>query len=314
MAGALIGHRTSPPLSLNYLTTLLNQFMAKLLITGADGQVGQELRHLATHDSRSFHFTSRNELDITNAAAIDAYFERVRPDYCLNCAAYTAVDRAESEAELAARINTEGAVNLASACLRYSTRMLHLSTDYVYHNDWNRPLTEDAPTSPRGVYAKTKLSGDEIVRRLLPDASVVLRTSWVYSSFGNNFVKTMLRLGAERDELGIIYDQIGSPTYARDLAAAMLRLTESDAFFQSGIYHYSNEGVCSWYDFAHAIFEMSGTEVNLRPILTTQYPTPAERPPFSLLAKEKFRATFDMQIPYWRDSLRRCLGELGVLD
>lgn len=284
--------------------------MSTILVTGADGQVGRELRYLAATDPRTFYFTGRNELDITNADQINEYFERIRPQYCFNCAAYTAVDRAETDAATAARINTEAAVHLATACLRYGTRLVQLSTDYVYHNDWNRPLTEEAPTDPRGVYAKTKLSGDEIVRRLLPDGSLVLRTSWVYSSFGNNFVKTMLRLGAERDELGIIYDQIGSPTYARDLAGAMLRITEKGRPFQSGIYHYSNEGVCSWYDFAHAIFEISGLKVRLRPILTAQYPTPAERPPFSLLSKEKFKAAFGMEVPYWRDSLRRCLAEL----
>lgn len=286
--------------------------MTRILVTGADGQVGKELQFLASqHPLFEFRFTDRLTLDITDSAGVARYVESFHPDIIINCAAYTAVDRAESDTSGAARINIEGSLVLASAAKTVGARMLHLSTDYVYHNDWNRPLTENAPTNPQSVYAKTKLDGDLIARQILGDDVTVVRTSWVYSSYGHNFVKTMLTLAQERDTLNVVDDQIGSPTYARDLAAALLTICgQKDNW--GGIYHYSNEGVCSWYDFAHAIFAENEIDMQLSPIPSSQYPTPAVRPPFSVLNKRKIRDTFGLNIPHWRDSLIRCLQALAT--
>lgn len=280
----------------------------QLLVTGANGQVGSELRALAeNYPAIQWHFTDHLELDITNEEAVQAYFEQHPLDYCINCAAYTAVDKAESEPERAAAINMEGVRHLAQACYQTNTRLIHLSTDYVYHSSThNTPFIESAPTGPQSVYGNTKLAGELAAITAQPE-TLVIRTSWVYSSFGNNFVKTMLRLGKERDQLSVIFDQIGSPTYARDLARAMLSIITQNVEPFRGIYHYSNEGVCSWYDFAHAIFELQDLDCQLLPIETSEYPTPAQRPAFSLLNKQKIKTTFGLEIPHWRDSLTACL-------
>ena len=289
-----------------------------VLVTGAGGQVGRELQFLSA-DFPELHllFADRERLDITAEAAVKEFINDNEIGYCINCAAYTAVDKAESDAENAWRINALGAGLLASACAARQIPLIHLSTDYVYHNEKNTPLQETDLTSPKGTYAKTKFQGEELVRRHHPGSSMILRTSWVYSSFGNNFMKTMLRLGNERKELGVVYDQIGTPTYARDLARTMLRLIQGveaaqlDKSALEGVYNYSNEGVASWYDFAAAIFEMSGLEVKLRAIESRDFPTPAERPPFSVLNKRKIKERFSIEIPHWRDSLRCCLEELA---
>lgn len=281
-----------------------------ILVTGANGQVGSELQTLATqYPNFSFVFVDREQLDITNFDAVQAFFEQQAFDYCINCAAYTAVDKAESDTEMAKLVNHVGAENLAKACAQKQARMIHFSTDYVYHNQQNTPFKEDDTTSPQGVYAQTKLDGDLAALAANPE-TIVVRTSWVYSSFGNNFVKTMLRLGADRDKLTIIFDQIGSPTYARDLAKAMLDIIQQQPTTFSGVYHYSNEGVCSWFDFARAIFDLKNISCSTSPIETKDYPTPAQRPPFSLLNKGKIKATFGIEIPYWRDSLKACLDLL----
>ncbi len=279
----------------------------QVLVTGANGQVGSELQKLsANYPAFQWHFTDHSELDITNEAAVQQYFEQHSFDYCINCAAYTAVDKAESEAERAAAINVEGVRHLAQACYQNRTRLLHLSTDYVYHSGQNTPFVEGAPTDPQSVYGNTKLAGELAAIAAQPE-TLIIRTAWVYSSFGHNFVKTMLRLGRERNQLSVVFDQVGSPTYARDLAQAILTIiTQEPATFR-GIYHYSNEGVCSWYDFAHAIFELQGLPCTVQPIETSDYPTPAQRPPFSLLNKAKIKADFGLAIPHWRDSLRACL-------
>ena len=278
-----------------------------ILVTGANGQVGSELQTLAAqYPSFSFVFVDREQLDITNFDAVQAFFEQQAFDYCINCAAYTAVDKAESDTEMAKLVNHIGAENLAKACAQKQARMIHFSTDYVYHNQQNTPFKEDDTTSPQGVYAQTKLDGD-LAALAANSETIVVRTSWVYSSFGHNFVKTMLRLGADRDKLTIIFDQIGSPTYARDLAKAMLDIIQQQPATFSGIYHYSNEGVCSWFDFARAIFDLKNINCSTSPIETKDYPTPAQRPPFSLLNKGKIKATFGIEIPYWRDSLKACL-------
>lgn len=288
-----------------------------ILITGAAGQVGNEFRFLATaHPQFDFIFTDVAQLDITNFVETLAFFEQHTPQYVVNCAAYTAVDKAESDVALATKINVNGARNLARAAQATKATMFHLSTDYVYHNNQNTPFKEGDKTSPKGVYARTKLGGDKAALKF-GERVFVLRTSWVYGSFGNNFVKTMLRLGSEREQLNVVFDQIGTPTYARDLAQAILDVIqkvenqEIDPDILRGVYHYSNEGVTSWYDFTKAIFDIRNISCRVNPIESVQYPTPAARPPFSVLNKTKFRTTFGLDIPHWHDSLIACLKELN---
>ncbi|PTM09367.1 MAG: dTDP-4-dehydrorhamnose reductase [Bacteroidetes bacterium] len=289
--------------------------MPKLLITGAGGQLGQALRVLAqAYPTWDFYFPTRAELNITDEVAVAACFQRFLPDYCLNTAAYTAVDRAEEEPERAFASNTEAAKYLAEQCATHGTHLFHYSTDYVYQGDINRPLREDDPTAPAGVYAASKLAGEEAVRGALP-AATILRTSWVYSKFSHNFVNTMLRLGRERSELRVVFDQVGTPTSAHDLAAATLYLISQVEQGQlqrhelGGIYHYSNEGVCSWYDFALAIFEIAGIDCSVLPIESYEYPTAARRPHYSVLNKRKIKAAFGLKIPHWRASLAQLLGQ-----
>ncbi|MEM8910069.1 MAG: dTDP-4-dehydrorhamnose reductase, partial [Bacteroidota bacterium] len=246
--------------------------MTSILVTGANGQVGNELQALAPHyPDFQLIAVDVQDLDITDASAVIAFFQRQSFDYCINCAAFTAVDRAESEAILAQQVNVEGSKHLAQACLLHQCQLLQLSTDYVYHNTQNTPFKEGDPTSPQSVYASTKLAGEQVAQQILPSTTII-RTSWVYSTFGHNFVKTMLRLGRERDQLSVVFDQIGTPTYARDLAKALLEMIhlveqkQVDAGHLSGIYHYSNEGVTSWYDFAKAIFRMEQIQCDVAPI------------------------------------------------
>lgn len=283
-----------------------------ILVTGAQGQVGSELQALQnTYPQWSFVFTDRDSLDISDAQGVAQYFEQATPsfDYCINCAAYTAVDRAESELALATAINVDGPRFLAQACQQHQTRLLHLSTDYVYHSLHQTPYVETDPTAPQSVYGSTKLQG-ELAAQAACTATLVVRTSWVYSRYGHNFVKTMLRLGQERDALNIVVDQVGTPTYAHDLAKTLLQIVEQHPNDFQGVYHYSNEGVCSWYDFAHAIFDLKNIQCQLSPIPTTDYPTPAKRPPYSVLNKTKIKTVFGCSIPHWRDSLRSCLEAL----
>ena len=292
----------------------MRQQKSTILVTGSRGQVGRELQYWSPKFKQfRFIFVDIGELDITDRVAVDAFFQKNSIDYCLNCAAYTAVDKAESEPDIARLINVDGVKNLAENCAERNIPFIQLSTDYVYHTGQNMPYKEDAATNPQGIYAITKLQGDEIA---LANGGMVIRTSWVYSSYGNNFVKTMLRLGAERETLNVIFDQIGTPTYARDLANAVLSILQKVEYGQrecsllSGIYHYSNEGVTSWYDFAKAIFQARKMRVKVFPIETKDYPTPASRPPFSVLNKAKIKAVFGLQIPHWQDSLRACLRSM----
>ncbi len=285
-----------------------------ILVTGSKGQVGMELQtHANQFSDFDFIFVDIEELDITDPAAVKAFFAENPVNYCINCAAYTAVDKAETETNLAWKVNTIGPENLAIACANAKALMLQLSTDYVYHTQVTKPYIETDLTTPQGTYARTKLQGDEVVLRNHPGGAMVVRTSWVYSSFGTNFVKTMLRLGAEKQELSVIYDQIGTPTYARDLALVLLQIVQKaenksvDVKFFSGIYHYSNEGVTSWYDFAVAIFDIKKMPVKVIPIETKDYPTAAKRPPYSLLNKAKIKNTFGIEIAHWQKSLRECL-------
>jgi dTDP-4-dehydrorhamnose reductase len=280
-----------------------------VLVTGANGQVGKELRQLAARYSQfQFLFLSREDLPIHHLELVRNFFETAQPAYCINCAAYTAVDKAETEKDLALLVNAESVGVLAAVSKLYNTRFLHISTDYVFDGTATEPYKEEAPVNPVNFYGSTKLKGEEQCVQANADA-IIIRTSWVYSTFGNNFVKTMLRLMKERQSLNVVSDQFGSPTYAADLAAAMLHIVSSENW-QPGIYHYSNAGVISWYDFAVAIQELAGLNCTVNPIPTSAYPTPAKRPAYSVFDKEKIKKTYKLTIPQWKDSLKSCLTKI----
>lgn len=288
--------------------------MKKIVVTGSNGQVGSELQAIAAQFSDfEFIFTSRKDFDMSSLESIEDFFHHHLPDYCINCAAYTAVDKAENEAEEAKLTNATSVAYLAMNCKLMSVPLIHLSTDYVYHNGQNTPFSETDATNPLSVYAATKLEGD-LLALDIHAPTMVIRTSWVYSSFGNNFVKTMLRLGKERENLSVVFDQIGTPTYARDLANAILTILtkvekgEAELADLHGIFHYSNEGVTSWYDFAKAIFVEKNIPCKVNPIESIQFPTPAKRPPFSLMNKNKIKTTFQINIPHWQESLKEMLA------
>jgi dTDP-4-dehydrorhamnose reductase len=283
--------------------------MQSIVVTGANGQLGQELQRLAkSFPAYSFHFFSRTELNIADAAGVQRVFWDLKPAYCINCAAYTAVDKAESEQEAAYSINAEGTKNLAVAANENSAGFIHISTDYVFNGRGEHPYQEDEPTDPVNLYGASKLKGEEAALAANPE-SIVIRTSWVYSSFGNNFVKTMLRLMQSRTEISVVADQTGSPTYAADLAEAILNIIAGDKW-KGGIYHYSNEGVITWYEFAAAIQQYTHLNCTVHPIATEQYPTPARRPKYSVLNKEKIQQTFGLGLQPWKSSLYRCLDLL----
>lgn len=282
-----------------------------ILVTGADGQVGSELRELSlVHPDYAFHFVSRNDLDITNALAVNDYFVRHNIDTVFNCAAYTAVDKAESEPEQADAVNVWGAANLADACRRQHATLFHISTDFVFDGSKQTPYTESDATNPLGVYGKSKLEGERMALQRNPN-TVVIRTSWVYSAFGHNFVKTMLRLGKEKPELKVVNDQIGSPTYAKDLAEAMLHmLGEMQSHHLGQVYHFSNDGAISWFDFASAILKHKHIATPVHPIPTSGFPTPAKRPANSVMDKSKIQREFTIRLKPWEESLKACLAKL----
>jgi dTDP-4-dehydrorhamnose reductase len=280
--------------------------MKTILVTGANGQLGRCLQELSvSHSSMQFVFLNSKELDITSKESVNKVFNNSNFDFCINCAAYTAVDTAESEQVIAEKVNVLGVQYLSEACKTYCTKLIHISTDFVFDGNSSIPYTENLATAPVSVYGKTKLEGENAIQAVL-EAFFILRTSWLYSEYGNNFVKTMLRLSKERTELGVISDQIGGPTYAKDLARVILKIIETDAT-KYGIYHYSNEGVASWYDFAKAIFEISNTAITVNAIPTSSYPTPAKRPKYSVLNTSKLKNNLKVEIPYWRDSLKEVL-------
>ena len=291
-----------------------------ILITGANGQLGQCFRQASErYPEQSFVFAGRDVLDLQHRKSVRAYLQALKAQklaWVINCAAYTAVDKAETELEKARAGNVLGPKYLAEACAELGIPMIHFSTDYVYHSRQNTPFQETDAVSPKGVYARTKLAGERAVLRAQP-LSMVIRTSWVYSNFGQNFIKTMLRLGRERETLNVVADQIGSPTYAPDLAEAVLEIIRKVESGQvpkdsiSGIWHYANEGVASWYDLASAIFELENIACKVRPIATKDYPTPAQRPPFSVLDKSKIKTAFGLDIRHWREALRACLATQG---
>jgi dTDP-4-dehydrorhamnose reductase len=280
------------------------------LVFGASGQLGQCLAHVAQERNMTgLVFPPENQADILNVSGLRALFEQHRPAYVINCAAYTAVDKAEDEVDLARRVNRDGAENLARLCGEFGTTLIQISTDFVFAGSGNQPLTETDEAAPISVYGLTKLEGEQVIPALASQY-FILRTSWLYSEFAGNFVKTMLKLGRERDELRIIWDQVGTPCYAIDLAGCILHIieTQSTAY---GLYHYSNEGLTSWYDFATAIFELSGLPVKTVPIRTAEYPTKATRPPYSVMDKSKVKQALGVAIPHWRTSLQLCLERLG---
>lgn len=285
--------------------------MFNILVTGSNGQLGNELKELSSNYPYHFYFTGKDDLDITNKKAIEEFIVKNNITAVINCAAYTAVDKAESEIDLADKINHQAVFYLASIAKEKKIKFIHISTDYVFDGTNYKPYLETDTTNPQSVYGSTKLEGEKALQLLNPSNSIIIRTSWVYSSFGNNFVKTMLRLGKERESLGVIFDQVGTPTYAKDLAKAILDIISQIDNEQVEIYNYSNEGVCSWYDFAKAIMEEANLTCKVLPITTSQYPTPAKRPHYSLLNKAKIQNDFTIEIPYWKNSLRECLQKLG---
>jgi dTDP-4-dehydrorhamnose reductase len=276
----------------------------KVVVTGKGGQLASELEALKGFDS-NWTFLSEKDLDITNKSSVLSYFKSNTFNLVINCAAYTAVDKAEDEEELAFKVNAEGTKNLLEACEPVGAKFIHYSTDYVFDGSSKEPYTELDTPNPNSVYGASKLKGEEYILANQKVKSIILRTSWVYSSYGNNFVKTMIRLRGERDELGVVADQIGSPTYAKDLAEDTLRVLENDNYQWSlgDVFHYSNNGSCSWYEFAEKIFEKTNTSVKLNKLKTEDYPTKARRPKYSLLDKRKFESTFNIQIKDWRTSL-----------
>jgi dTDP-4-dehydrorhamnose reductase len=286
----------------------------KVLITGSNGQLGSEIRELAANYSKlDLVFRNSHELDICGFEALQDFIIDHKINVVINCAAYTAVDKAEEDAEIAERVNSMGVSNLVNALEKVNGKLIHISTDYVFDGDHFFPYKESDPVSPIGVYGKTKRAGELAVINSAID-SIVIRTSWLYSSYGNNFVKTMLRLGSEKENLGVIFDQVGTPTYARDLAKTCLEIltgVNSVKISKDGnLYHYSNEGVASWYDFAISIMELGEENCKVKPIQTKDYPTLAKRPYFSVLNKIKIKTDFDIEIPYWRDSLKECIEKI----
>ena len=279
------------------------------LVTGQYGQLGNELKVLsAQYPQYNYVFTDADELDITDAEKVSEFFDRYKPVICINAAAYTAVDQADTNKELALKINAYAVGNLAENCNELHTKFIHISTDYVFDGTANAPYKEDHPVRPVNFYGESKLQGEQIALEKYPD-TVIIRTSWVYSFYGNNFVKTMLRLMKERESINVINDQFGSPTYAADLAAAIMQIavkTENKA----GIYHFTNEGIISWFNFAVAIKELAGLSCDVKPVDTSGYPTPAKRPAYSAMDKEKITSAFGIQIRDWKESLQKCISLL----
>ncbi len=286
--------------------------MTNILVTGANGQLGSELQMLSKGYNYNFFFTDRSILDITHKEAINNFAETNNINIIINCAAYTAVDKAEDDKVNADKVNHLATKYLAQTAKDKNIKLIHISTDYVFDGKNCKPYNEDDTTSPNGVYGATKLAGEKAMQAINPKNSIIIRTSWVYSSFGTNFVKTMLKLGRERDSLGIIFDQVGTPTYARDLAKAILDILPQIKNETVEIYHYSNEGVLSWYDFAKEIMRMAKLDCKISPIETKEYPTPAARPHYSLLNKSKIKEQYSIMIPYWKDSLNECLKVIGA--
>ena len=284
-----------------------------VLVTGANGQLGNEMRLMAQNSSYHYIFTDVEELDITDFNAILQTVKEKEIQIIVNCAAYTNVDKAENDFDIANALNNIAVGRLANVAKAQNATLIHISTDYVFNGNNHIPYTEDDITDPIGVYGKTKLAGEETIKKVGCNY-IILRTAWLYSKWGNNFVKTMQKLTLEKDSLSVIFDQIGSPTYAKDLAHAISLIIERNMLNQQGIYHYSNEGVCSWFDFAKEICELSGHNCNITPIHSQEYPSKITRPHYSVLDKTKFKETFGIPVPYWKDSLKKCINELKEMQ
>ncbi|SDD72145.1 dTDP-4-dehydrorhamnose reductase [Pricia antarctica] len=280
--------------------------MTKILVTGGHGQLASCIREVAADtEAYQFVYVDYDELDITKEIEVERFLATGFFQFCVNCAAYTAVDKAESEPEMAKKINVDGVLNLAKACKSHQIKLIQISTDFVFDGFQSIPYDENITTNPLGVYGKTKLCGEKAITDLLEEY-FILRTSWLYSGYGHNFLKTMLNLAGERESLSVVCDQIGTPTYGIDLANVILGIIRNNTD-KYGCYHYSNEGVASWYDFTKAIVELSGLECKVLPIMSYDYPTPAKRPFFSVFDKTKIKTNLGIEIPYWRDSLKTCL-------
>jgi dTDP-4-dehydrorhamnose reductase len=283
--------------------------MTTILITGSHGQLGNEMQQAAVRfPAFRFIYTDVEDLDICDKNALDSFVKTNAVDIIVNCAAYTAVDKAEDDVELCYKINADAVRNIGEVAVTNQAKVVHVSTDYVFDGTNHVPYSEDQDVCPATVYGKSKLAGEQALLEVCPQ-SVILRTAWLYSSFGNNFVKTMMKLGEERDSLNVIFDQVGTPTYAADLADAILNLL-SHEIFVPGIYHFSDEGVCSWYDFTKTIHRIAGIVCDVRPIETKDYPARTPRPHYSVLNKAKIKATYGIAIPHWEESLERCIDIL----
>ena len=283
--------------------------MKNVLVTGGNGQLGLCIESLEqSFKDAKFVYLKSDDLDITIGEQIETAIAQYKPAYIINCAAYTAVDKAESEKDIAYMVNATGAELLAKSCKANGVILIHVSTDFVFGDTRPLPLTEVMETAPTGVYGASKLAGENYISDNMTDYFII-RTSWLYSEFQNNFLKTMLRLGKEREELSVVYDQAGTPTYAVDLAEFILHIIKTDSK-EFGLYHYSNEGVASWYDFAFEIFKLSGIRIDLKPITSDQFPTPAKRPNYSVMSKDKTKQTFNIKIKHWTTSVAECLTKI----
>lgn len=282
-----------------------------ILVTGANGQLGNEMQRVAKTSSNHYIFTDVAQLDITDREAVLRAVKDNSIQVIVNCAAYTNVDKAEDDSETADLINNKAVENLAIAARENDATLIHISTDYVFKGNRCTPCREDWETDPLGVYGITKLAGEKSIERT-GCRHIIIRTAWLYSPFGKNFVKTMQKLTAEKDSLKVVFDQVGTPTYAGDLADAIARIIETGQLGKQGIYHFSNEGVCSWYDFAREICELSGNTCNIQPCHSDEFPSKVKRPHFSVLDKTKIKDTFGIEVPYWKDSLKKCIRELAA--
>ncbi len=281
----------------------------KVLITGANGQLGSEMQiALRTQPYIETLFTDVAELDICNAEAVEKLISDFRPNFIVNCAAYTAVDNAEDNESLAINLNQKAIENIGISATQNHAKVIHISTDYVFDGMTHQPYIETDNTNPQSIYGKTKLAGENALRSVCAE-HIIIRTAWLYSKFGNNFVKTMLRLGNERNTLNVVFDQIGTPTYAKDLANTIISIINNERTTY-GTFHFSNEGVCSWYDFTKTIFDIKGINCHVNPIESNSYPTKAKRPFYSVLNKKKIKTTYNISIPHWTESLKKCLEEI----
>ena len=287
--------------------------MAVILITGANGQLGSELKTVSkNYYGYQFVFTDINDLDITNRSLTADFVKNIGPDWIINCAAYNLVDKAENESDKATLINSTAVKNIAESVRGTDCRFIHISTDYIFDGSSNVPYNENSVPNPLGVYGRSKLEGEKAA--LIHHGSMIIRTSWLYSFHGSNFVKTILAKAKEKESLNVVFDQIGSPTWAADLAESIMLIISgvirNQIAFNAGIYHYSNEGVCSWYDFADAIVSEAGLSCKILPILSKEYPTAVQRPFYSVLDKAKIKENYNLVIPHWRSSLKKCIKQL----